>query len=35
MARLAGMTLTARWADWRRRPFEHDSTAHVSVWRKN
>ena len=35
MARLAGMTRSERWADWQRRPFEHDSTAHVSVWRKN
>jgi len=34
MAQLAGMTLTARWADWQQRPFQHDSTAHVSVWRK-
>jgi SAM-dependent methyltransferase len=34
MARLAGMTPVARWADWLGRPFGHDSTAHVSVWRK-
>ena len=34
MARLAGMTLLTRWADWNRRPFEHESTSHVSVWRK-
>ncbi|MDE3134238.1 MAG: class I SAM-dependent methyltransferase [Acidobacteriota bacterium] len=34
MARLAGMTPASRWADWRRRPFDHESTAHVSVWRK-
>jgi SAM-dependent methyltransferase len=34
MARLAGMTLDSRWADWHRRPFDHESTAHVSVWRK-
>lgn len=34
MARLAGMTLSARWADWQQRPFDHESTAHVSVWRK-
>jgi len=34
MARLAGLTLFSRWADWQRRPFEHESTAHVSVWRR-
>jgi SAM-dependent methyltransferase len=34
MARLAGLTLAARWSDWHRRPFEHESTSHVSVWRK-
>jgi SAM-dependent methyltransferase len=34
MARLAGMTLASRWAGWDRQPFEHESTAHVSVWRK-
>ena len=34
MAELAGMTLEARWSDWRRSPFTGDSTAHVSVWRK-
>lgn len=34
MAQLAGMTLESRWADWRRSPFTHESTAHVSVWRK-
>lgn len=34
MARLAGMVLEARWADWRRTPFTGQSTAHVSVWRK-
>jgi hypothetical protein len=35
MARLAGMTLVFRWADWRRQPFGHESTSHVSVWRKS
>ena len=35
MARLAGMTLASRWADWHRRPFDHESTSHVSVWRTN
>ena len=34
MARLAGMTLISRWADWHRAPFGHESTSHVSVWRK-
>ncbi len=34
MARLAGMTLRHRWADWRRTPFTGESTAHVSVWEK-
>lgn len=34
MARLAGMTLEHRWADWDRAPFTKDSTKHVSVWRK-
>lgn len=33
MAQLAGMELAARWADWDGRPFDHESTAHVSVWR--
>lgn len=35
MARLAGMTLTSRWADWHRRPYGHESSSHVSVWRKS
>lgn len=35
MAQLAGMTLRSRWADWQRQPFTHESTAHVSVWRKH
>jgi SAM-dependent methyltransferase len=34
MARLAGMKLAFRWADWHRQPFGHESTSHVSVWRK-
>jgi SAM-dependent methyltransferase len=34
MARIAGMELEARWADWDRTPFTSDSTKHVSVWRK-
>ncbi len=32
MARLAGMTLRERWADWKRAPFTSESTGHVSVW---
>ena len=34
MARLAGMTLRERWADWDRTPFTSDSRSHVSVWEK-
>jgi hypothetical protein len=34
MARLAGMRLRERWADWDRAPFTADSGKHVSVWRK-
>ena len=34
MARLAGMALASRWAGWQRQPFDHESTSHVSVWRK-
>ena len=34
MARLAGLTLEARYADWDRSPFTAESTSHVSVWRK-
>jgi hypothetical protein len=33
MARLNGMTLDARWADWHYRPFDSHSTEHISVWR--
>jgi SAM-dependent methyltransferase len=32
MARLAGMTLRERYADWRRQPFADESPSHVSVW---
>lgn len=35
MARLAGMTLRHRWADWDRSPFTGDSPSHVSVWAKS
>jgi SAM-dependent methyltransferase len=34
MARLAGMTLRERWADWERAPFTSESRKHVSVWEK-
>ena len=33
MARLAGMELEHRWADWDRSPYTSESTGHVSVWR--
>ena len=32
MARLAGLTLRDRWADWERKPFTSESRKHVSVW---
>ncbi len=34
MARLAGMDIVGRWADWDRSPFTADSASHVSVWRR-
>jgi len=34
MARLAGLRLRERWADWDRAPFTGDSGKHVSVWRR-
>ncbi len=34
MARLAGLRLCDRWADWHRSPFTSESGAHVSVWEK-
>ena len=34
MARIAGLRLEHRWADWDRSPFTSESTKHVSVWRK-
>jgi len=34
MARLAGMTLRERWADWDRTRFTDESPSHVSVWEK-
>ena len=32
MARIAGMTLRDRWADWSRASFTAESRSHVSVW---
>ena len=32
MARIAGMSLRERWADWDRSPFTDTSRTHVSVW---
>jgi SAM-dependent methyltransferase len=32
MARLAGMRLRERWADWRRSPFGAESTNHISIY---
>jgi SAM-dependent methyltransferase len=34
MARIAGLVRADRWEDWGRKPFTHESTRHVSVWRK-
>jgi SAM-dependent methyltransferase len=34
MARMAGMELRERWADWTREPFTAESSSHVSVWQK-
>lgn len=34
MARLAGLTLRERWADWDREPFTSESRNHISVWQK-
>ena len=34
MARIAGMSLEHRWADWSREPFTSESDKHISVWRK-
>src|SRR5258706_595337 len=32
MAKLAGLSLRDRCADWRRAPFTGESTSHISVW---
>lgn len=34
MARLAGLELRERWADWDRSAFTAESTKHISVWEK-
>lgn len=34
MAKMAGLELRERWADWNREPFTSESTKHVSVWQK-
>jgi hypothetical protein len=34
MARIAGLRLRHRWADWDRSPFAAESVKHVSVWEK-
>jgi SAM-dependent methyltransferase len=34
MARIAGLRLRERWADWDRSPFTSESPKHVSVWEK-
>lgn len=34
MAKMAGLELRERWADWSRAPFTSESTKHVSVWQK-
>jgi len=34
MARIAGLRLVSRWADWAGAPFTGDSPSHVSVWEK-
>lgn len=35
MARMAGMTLRARWGGWHREPFTDQSPGHVTVWQKD
>jgi SAM-dependent methyltransferase len=34
MARIAGLRLVHRWADWSGSPFTGESASHVSVWEK-
>jgi SAM-dependent methyltransferase len=35
MARIAGLTLRERWADWDRSAFTSESRKHVSVWERD
>jgi hypothetical protein len=35
MARIAGMRLRHRWANWKREAFTAESPSHVSVWEKS
>lgn len=34
MAKLAGLELEHRWANWEKAPFTHSCRNHISVWRK-
>ena len=34
MARLAGLRIRHRWADWHLAPFTDDSRNHISVWER-
>ena len=34
MARLAGLELAERWADWQAAPFDRDSARHVSSYQR-
>jgi SAM-dependent methyltransferase len=34
MARIAGLSLAARWGGWKREPFTSESRRHISVWQK-
>jgi SAM-dependent methyltransferase len=34
MARIAGLRLLHRWADWRREPFSETSVSHITVYQK-
>jgi SAM-dependent methyltransferase len=34
MARIAGLRLRHRWADWHRTPFTGESRSHISIWDK-
>ena len=35
MARIAGLRLRERWADWDRTPFSSGSGKHISVWERD